>query len=383
MTVRRAFTMMELAVTLAIAGILGLAATSLFSLLITSFVQIERQTVLSDRILSVGQFLSSEIASIGGNGVSSKNAIFIDHNCASKGDYPACANGSDRIRVYSALSNAPSCRVFDATPAGSDIIVSLWQQNRRGEFFCCLNDHRNDIRASSSVPQYLRRHALLDAGEFHKAVLLTAAPATALPPPSPQKARDSGAPDASCTFRLVDVAAPAERIEPPTVAGWKAGTVVLADYRAMFINTDNQLMLHLDKDENNGGANPTVVNVGTDGPVYNYGWEDYTTSSEKNELFVIADGVFDLQIRLGYDDDDTDGNETPLVSPPSTPGPRHVLRMIDLDYIMGMRARGLSNTVVTPGRTAAALAGLSVPSTLLRGAAVRVAPRNQDEREAL
>jgi hypothetical protein len=379
----RAFTMMEIAVTIAIAGILGLAATAMFSMIITSFVQLERQTVLSDRILSVGQFLSSEIASIGGNGVSSKNAIFIDHSCGSKGDYPACANGSDRLRVFSALSNAPSCRIFDVRQDGSDLVVSLWQQNRRGEFLCCMNDHQNDFRPSNGVEQYLRRHALLDAGAFFKPVLLTASPGNTMPVPTPQKARVSPTPNASCSFRLVDVVEPSERREPASVAAWKAGSIVLADYRAMFISTSNQLMLHVDKDENNRGANPTVTNVGTDGPIYGYGWEDYAPAEDRNELFVVADGVYDLQVRLGFDDDDDDANETPLWAPTSTPGPRHALRMINVDYIMGMRSHTTSNTAATVGRTEAGLADLTVPNVLLRSATIRVAPRNPDEREAL
>jgi hypothetical protein len=51
--------------------------------------------------------------------------------------------------------------------------------------------------------------------------------------------------------------------------------------------------------------------------------------------------------------------------------------------VMGMKSRVKANTVVTPARTEVGLPGLVVPNTLLRGARVKVSPRNLDDREAL
>jgi hypothetical protein len=381
----RAFSLMEIAVTIAIAGLIGLAATSMFSTLMNSFVQIERETVLSDRIMSVGQFLSTEIASIGGNGTTSNNAIFVDQGCGGKGDYPACPNGSDRVRIFSALSAAPSCRIFDVRRDRTDLIVSLWQQNRRGTFNCCLNDENNDTRRSTGAKQFLRRHALLESNEFHKPVLLTASPGDRLPlpglivrpPPPPGPPTD----DSACTYRLVDVVEASERNEPSAVDEWRDGSIALADYRTIFIDQNNQLVLHVDRDENGAGLLPTTENFGTPGGVY--GWADPAPASDRPEIFVIANDVYDLQVRLGYDDVDTDGNESPLWTPPGVPAPRHVLRMISVDYVMGMKSRVKANTVVTPARTEVGLPGLVVPNTLLRGARVKVSPRNLDDREAL
>ncbi len=386
---RRAFTMIEVAVVLAIAGIIALASTVLFSSMTQGFIQAERQSTLSDSALQVSQFLSSEIASIGGNGTTSNNAIFVDDNCAAWGDYPSCAANSDRVRVFSAISGAPSCRIFDVVDDGNGLIVTLWQRNRSGQFQCCLNDEMNDRRPSNGTAQYLRRHALVTSNEFHKPVLLTAIQGGGgMPIPGVIAARivvpsnPGPFPNSNCAFRLTDVVAPTERSEPPNAAEWRDGTIALADYRTLFINADNDLILHVDRDENDHGLRPTLTNGGTEIGVCQCGWHDPAAplSPDAEETVVVAHGVYDMQVVLGYDANDTDATEVEVWRPSSLlPPANSVLRMVRIDYLVGTTTRQQANLALTPLNPTATR---TVANVLLRSGSVRVAPRNLDSKGA-
>jgi hypothetical protein len=392
----RGFTLIEAAVTLVIAMIVIFAAVNLQVLITRSFTSARRVAELSDRVIGLSSYLSKELATVGGNAAGTAYSIYVEDACAQRGDFPACPNGSDRVTVFAAVSNLPACRISHVD--GSDPLmpprVAFWYRDAAQVPRCCFNDELNGTRDSSGTPtQYLKRHAMLVQGAYHKAVLLigeAGSPGFGWDPaPSTYTDWDAdadGIVDTRCTFRMIDVMEPNKRFEPPTPDGWREGTATIVDMRTLYIDdrvTPPQLILHTDLDANGLGAAPTTTNAGTPGhPAW--GWAE-PVAPAVDETLVIMDGVYDLQLMLGYDMDPENGkvegggewvHDVPSEARDYAQDRR--LRLLRADFVVGVKVGGMFNPrpVPTPARFGGA--ELLVPAHLLRASSVVVMPRNTD-----
>jgi len=405
-----AFTLMETAITLALMGIIALAAVSLHASVGSAFVSTRRTTDLSDRLLSLSDYFSKELTTVGGNAASPAASILIESgsDCVARGEYPACPSGSDRVTTFSAVPGAPACRLSHMTSmAGQPPRASFWARpGGVGAPLCCLNHNKNGARVPGGPrTQYLKRFAILTSGPFHKPVMLIAehlAPGEITPPaplgyPPPgvdpvtggvsQDYENDGFPDSHCTFRVVDVVPPGMRVEPPAsqLDDWIDGTATIVDMRTYFIDARSpgappKLMVHTDLDDTGGGLSPTLTNSGTGGGVWN--WTD--AIEPEDETRVLADGVYDFQLSLGYDlnlDGSVDGSEWTHDAPGETRDPAQDprLRLLRFDLVLGtpIRASIMQNVAVpTPARDGGAT--LKLPSVALRATSATHVPRNTD-----
>jgi prepilin-type N-terminal cleavage/methylation domain-containing protein len=389
----RAFTLMEVAVTMAIAGFVSVAALSLHVAVSQSFSVTRRVAELSDRLLATSTYLAREFTTIGGNTASASMSVFIENNCTARGGYPACPNGSDRITMFAAVPRTPACRVSHVDNNVSPPRFAFWFRDESGEPRCCLNDELNGERTPGSKTQYLKRHLMLSQGPFHKPVLLIAehgAPGfTTVPAPAVYTSTDldgDGDIDSRCTFRAIEVVPSVQRTEPPLVTDWVDASASIVDMRTIFIDSREagappKLVLHTDKDENGGGAFPTTTNAGTTpGP---WQWSDIVSPPE-DETLLIVDGVYDLQLALGYDlNDDDNVSATEWVH--DVPGELRNfaddrrLRLLRFDLVMGIPVSAgaqAERVVPTPARDGGNT--LVVPNVALRTTSITLQPRNGD-----
>jgi hypothetical protein len=353
--------------------------------------------------------LAKELATVGGNAAGTSSSIYVEHNCGVRGQFPACPNGSDRITMFAAVPRLPACPISHVDSTVTPPRVSFWYKDAAGNSRCCFNDEKNGTRdASGALVQYLKRHAILVQGTFHKAVMLigeesapgeTTDPAPAAYPPdwdmfplvtdNNPDGTPSGGPngvvESRCQFRVIDVMSGAERFEPATPDGWRFGTATIVDMRTLYIDDQlpgqpPKLMLHTDLDFNGNGAAPTVDNRGTPGGPWN--WSDLVAPPVE-ERMEIMDGVYDLQLVMGYDLND-DGEVTGAEWVGDSPGETRDytqdrrLRLLRLDSVLGVKVQGMfgNNTVPTPASNNGS--SLSIPGLALRAMSVTVMPRNTD-----
>jgi hypothetical protein len=389
----RGFTLMEAAVTLAIGIIVLFAAAQLQVLVTKTYTSARRVSELSDRVVSLSSYLAKELATVGGNAAGTAASIYVEHNCAARGSYNPCPNGSDRITLFAAVSKLPACTISHIDSTVTPPRISFWYRDAANTPRCCFNDEKNGTRdASGAVTQYLKRHAILVQGTFHKAVLLIGeegAPGeTTAPAPLSYLDWDrdaDGEVDSRCTFRMVDVMRPGERFEPPTPDGWRNGTGTIVDMRALYIDDrppgqPPRLVMHTDLDQNGNGASPTTVNAGTGAGGWN--WSD-SVSPPVDETLTIMDGVYDLQLVMGFDLDDdgliatTEWNGDVSGEVRDYTQDRR-LRLLRLDAVLGVKVTGLfqGNSVPTPARTGGT--SYTNPDLALRAMSVTVMPRNTD-----
>lgn len=407
---RAGFSLVEVSVALVIAGITALAATSLHSAMVRIFAQERRISQLAARMMATNQFFVREFSSVGGNGATASSAIRIvdgnDPECrATTGDYPICPFGSDRVTVFSAVTNAPLCRISHVRRDADGLTLSFWFRDRNNRPQCCFNDEKNGSRVEGGPKtQYLRRTALMVREELHRAVVLTAdangVGETTAPGPSnysnfdgdgdgdadPPRDRDGdGDPDTQCTFRVVDILPASERVEPADIDEWVNGTVTIADMRTFFIDPREDppvLVMHTDLDENGAGAAPTLTNAGTPGGPHN--WTDPVAPPE-SETLIVSEGVYDFQVALGFD---TNGNGVvdagEWVGDSAGEVRNHLddprLRLIRFNVVQGVPLTTSMSTqpVRSPMNPGGPTPNYGRPDVFMRSASVDVSPRNAD-----
>jgi len=404
---QRAFSLIEVAVSLAIASIVSVAAISLHSSMVTILAQEGRVSKLAARMMATNQYLIRELSSIGGNGATASTAIFVTDDCPAAGGYPKCINGSDRVTIFSAVAGLPLCRISHAEVDSEGLKLSFWFKDKAGVPQCCFNDEKNGSREEGGPKtQYLRRTSMMVLEELHRPVLLTAdhdgVGALGSPGPDdydhfdgnkdglfdPPRDRDGdGDSDSQCTFRVEDLVPPAQRVTPLDDREWVGGVVSIVDMRTLYIDNDGdqpRLMLHTDLDSNGGGTAATLTNAGT--PMGPHGWSDPLVPAE-SETIVVSEGVYDLQVALGYDLD-KDGTVaatewTHDVSGEARDfGADSLLRLVRFDIAQGVRLSSSSLTgnalraPMNPGGPLPTYANTA--DIFLRASSVEVSPRNQD-----
>jgi prepilin-type N-terminal cleavage/methylation domain-containing protein len=116
------FTLIELAVSLAMAGIIALVAVGAGMQVNRALVETRRRAVVWDEAKRLEEALLSTVREAGGDPMAAWQSVIVEDNCAANGDrnLPSC-NGADRLTVLSAEPARPACtvQVTGATLVGS------------------------------------------------------------------------------------------------------------------------------------------------------------------------------------------------------------------------------------------------------------------------
>jgi prepilin-type N-terminal cleavage/methylation domain-containing protein len=250
---KRAFSLIEVAVVLAMVGIIGAVAASVCSLVLNTVKNTKLLAALNSRAQQPLLYLQQEIQRAGGNGIPGAAAIVVENDCGARGELPDCG-GTDRINVFTAL-NGPVCR---AESIDSTTVKFTWPQGG-----CCLKPSDTD-----GVP--FRGHLMLQRGT-----------STATPQWRPIYAEATDG--TACSFSIQDVLPPAIL---PTGSAQLMGAsaafdAVLVEARTFYLDpSTHELWLLLDSDAPTAPGEPTVAG---------------------NRL-LIASRIYDFQVAVALDD---------------------------------------------------------------------------------
>lgn len=326
---KRGFSLIEVAVVLAMVGIIGAAAASVCSLVLNTVRNTKSLASLNSRAQQPLLYMQQEIQRAGGNGMPGAAAIVVENDCAARGELPAC-NGTDRLNVFTAL-DGPVCR---AEAIDSTTMRFSWPQGG-----CCLKPTNNE-----GVP--FRGHLMLQRGT-----------STATPQWRPVYAEATDG--TSCSFAVQDVLPPTLLPTGSTTMVAANATVdaVLIETRTFYLDpSTHELWLLLDSDAPTAPGEPTV---------------------EGNRL-LIASRIYDLQVAVALDDN-KDGiiasNEWAyrVVSTPPATIKATAPMLVWVTDITGIDDhRGNSSTVASP------LRGTTITRAAehLRAGSLQVAPLN-------
>jgi type II secretory pathway pseudopilin PulG len=289
----RAFTLLEMAVSLAMAGAIAAVAVGAGMHVNRALVETRRRSQVWDEAKRLEEAVLSLVQEAGGDPMPAWASVFVEDACDEDVDrkLPSC-DGADRITVLSAEPNRPICRV-QVSGATLQAVVS-------GSGTCCLAGFSGSTTASAVL--------MTDANEAVTATLTSLNLS-------------------SCSA----VAAPGHG--NPTPGTFADGRLALMRAVTLFprrkAGTDKEYELMAWVDRGVPGTPP-------DGEV------------GEGELVLIADRVFDFQIALGYDHNPEDGDvvengsttdeffgNAEAVAPSSAPFVRDQLRMIDVAVAVG------------------------------------------------
>jgi prepilin-type N-terminal cleavage/methylation domain-containing protein len=266
---RRGFSLIEVAVASAMAGIIGVAAIAAFAALNRQLVRLQSESVASDNAKSLVDLAVTDLQGIGGGPIRPWMALWVENGADAASTRPAASTAAalrtpkffpppvatgvrpDRVTFASLIAEAPSCEItaIDATTVDSTGTGAA----------CCL---RNLVAAGRIKGRPNRAHAYAIDGADHRQISLSAVDAT------------------NC--RATWAAGPLAPIDKNTViTTLVGGTVVAADIKTIFLGSNHDLLVFDEKDGFAGGdvdLNPLEVSR-------------------------IASDVYDFQVQVGYDTD--------------------------------------------------------------------------------
>jgi prepilin-type N-terminal cleavage/methylation domain-containing protein len=267
---RRGFSLIEVAVASAMAGIIGVAAIAAFAGLNRQLVRLQSESVASDNAKSLVDLAVTDLQGVGGGPIRPWMALWVENGADSASTRPAAATAAalrtarflppppatgvlpDRVTFASLIAEAPSCEVtsIDPTTVASTGIGPA----------CCL---RNLVAAGNIKGRPGRAHAYAIDGADHRQISLSSVDA------------------AACT--AIWEAGPLAPIDdnPGNLAALVGGTIVAADIKTIFLGRNHDLLVFGEKDGFNGG---NVVLL-------------------PGEVSRIASDIYDFQVQVGYDSD--------------------------------------------------------------------------------
>lgn len=264
---RRGFSLIEVAVASAMAGIIGVAAIAAFAALNRQLVRLQSESVASDNAKSLVDLAVTDLQGVGGGAIRPWMALWVENGADSASTRPAApttrtarfsppaaATGirPDRVTFASLIAEAPSCEItsITATTVGSTGIGPA----------CCL---RNLVAAGKIKDRPDRAHTYAIDGADHRQISLSAVDT------------------ATCTATWA--AGPLAPIDnnPGGLVSLVGGTVVAADIKTIFLASNHDLLVFDEKDDFAGG----------------------NVDLKLLEISRIASDVYDFQVQVGYDSD--------------------------------------------------------------------------------
>ena len=253
---RRAFSLIEVAVASAIAGVISAAAVASFAMINRQIVRMQSESLASDHAKSLIDLLVSDLQGIGGGPIRPWMAIWVEdghapdilgRNAAFSPPPPPVR--PDRITYANLIADAPTCRI--TAHAGETLTASVG-----GSGGCCLQDLLNAGRVGGGSTA----HAFMIVDDRHRQVTLD--------PPSAS----------ACTARVT--AGPLSANDnPPVGNNFTGGVIAAARVKTLYLTDERELRLY--EERSPGGA----LGIG-DG-----------------ESVRLAGNIADFQIQLGYDRD--------------------------------------------------------------------------------
>jgi len=340
-TARRAFTLIEAMVVMAIAGIVAVAATMTMSLVLRTMSSTRAAIAVDNAMGQTVQFMSKDIENAGGNGMRGQASVIVDNdNCASRDDIPACG-GTDRVTIFSALPDSPVCAVRQ----GSRAKALSFQYVQGG---CCFP---SQVSLPSSPPSPTPTTSTVQG-----LVMLENKRGGFRP------VRVSGIAGAVCEFDVVDLLSSDHYLNDPTPSVHTAtgvdefdpffdGTATLVQMRTFFVDpVEHELRV---KDGVAAGS------------------------------LLLADHVHDLQIAIGHDldgdglvaDSEFAWRNSAVPAATSFVQRLHAPREVLLSIVQGHPEASKPDTVTSPLRPLAT-ATITSPGEALRTGFVRLVPYN-------
>lgn len=175
----RAFTLMEMAVTIAIAGIVSFSAIAAYA----QFLQLGRVVGKDAEVTELARggalFIVEELRTAGGGGIPAWSSVIIEDDCLARDGYPAC-NGSDRLTLVQAIPRFPSCAIKTGV---SDTRVEVETVSLRGDDVCCLNEDGFVRQVALVWPDTMQPAVLKSVGRDCLFEVVPIVPGDALPRP--------------------------------------------------------------------------------------------------------------------------------------------------------------------------------------------------------
>jgi prepilin-type N-terminal cleavage/methylation domain-containing protein len=251
---KRAFSLIEVAVASAIAGMISAAAVASFAMINRQLVRLQSESLASDHAKSLVDLLVSELQGVGGGPIRPWMAVWVEDGNApdvlgrnAAFSPPALPIRPDRVTFATLIPDVPSCTITAHT--GATLTASVGDGGG-----CCLQDLLDAGRIAGGTTA----HAFLVLGERHRQVTLD--------PPSA----------AACTATVSE--GPMSAIDnPPPGGNFTGGVIVTARVKTLYLTAGRELRVY--EERSPGGA----------------------LSIDPGESVRLAGNVADFQLQLGYD----------------------------------------------------------------------------------
>lgn len=259
----RAYSLIELAMAMALAGVIAAGAIGTFSLVNRSVLQLRQLAAVDTKVTRVLGRLIADVQEVGGGAVRPWHAIFVQ-----PGD--AASDFNDGALMFTADPSVASCPIVAWDVSDSDMTIGP-----RPDGACCLRVGAGDINVAEAEPLYLGRFAIASLDDDAAVVALRSADAVA------------------CTAEIqkfMDIEMSAGR------ASLANGTLTIVDAKWLFVDIDEHalkawllaLYEHVpDAQEVPPGQSPESVLI--------------PMPSLESEPRVLARDIYDFQISNGYD----------------------------------------------------------------------------------
>ena len=345
---RRAFSLIEVSVVLVMVGIIGAAAASICSLVLTTMKNSRTLAALGVRSQLPMLYLQTELQRAGGNGIPPAAAVIVENECLKRGELPKC-DGTDRVSVFTAIQG-PVCKATRVMTGEPNIFTFTWAQGG-----CCLNKEITvvDQATGATTTQPFVGHVMLQT--------MPTAPVPMWRPIYLERVEAD-----TCEFVIEDLLPhamlPAGAL---TMTDNQTVDAVLIEARTFYLDPDtHSLYLHLDSTKPNGPGEPEV----------------------EGRRLLVADRIYDFQMALGIDDDKNGfyqtsewayrgGNEAPATLGKVGPG------LIWFTMVTGIEANTGNGSAPVRSPLRGPTAGIGGPGTslagmYLRSTSLQVAPLN-------
>lgn len=245
------FTIVEMLIAMAIATFLIAGAMTAHVSNLGFYKTTEtRSTLYQDSLLLI-DFLRGELMQAGGGSIRAWMGIWVEDDCAARAPLPACGD-SDRVTLTTLTIPMQECAIT-GQPAVNAIQVAFSAPG-----VCCLQPQ------AAGESSFLNRHIMLTLGDYYTQAFATAVDLN------------------TCRLTYSSGQAAPNNMPPPS-ASYSNGAVSLVSVQTLYLDTGARMLRRFSDVNNNGAIDGT-------------------------ESVIIADGVFDLQLALGYDFNVPDGN---------------------------------------------------------------------------